>query len=132
MGKIKYFINWNFSNITFNTCGLDIGRNFMQAPICDCGCNGKLNVILEDDEDVVSFCGEMCYENDCDQCAVFAITDRNVLIAAIKYGDEIRIVRSDGVLNNYKVIGELADELELHCYGLIKWKHGYSYEIVEE
>lgn len=119
-------------NITFEKCGLDIKKNFMQAPVCECGCRGKASIILNSQRDVSQFCGQMCTENDCNQCAVFAINKDNSLIGAIKLGDDIRIIGSAGSLDDYRTLGEFADEFELHCYGLICWIKDNLYDAIEK
>ena len=103
----------------------------MQAPICECGCGGKASIVLNSQSDVSQFCGQMCAENDCNQCAVFAINKDNSLIGAIKLGDDIRIIGSTGSLDDYGTLGEIADEFELHCYGLICWIKDNLYDVVE-
>ena len=47
-------------NITFEKCGLNIEKNFLQAPICECGCGGKASIVLNSQSDVSQFCGS-CY-----------------------------------------------------------------------
>lgn len=130
MGKI--YFNWNLKNLTFDLCDLNIDRNFLQAPDCECGCGGKMNVVLRDQDEIVTFCGQMCYDNDCEQCAVFAVTDENKLIAAIKLGGEIEAIQSRVPLKDYKEIGKLAVGFDLHCYGLIVQSSHDSYRIVEK
>lgn len=119
-------------NITFEKCGLDIEKNFMQAPVCECGCGGKASIVLNDQSDVSQFCGQMCAENDCNQCAVFVINKDNSLIGAIKLGNDIQIIGSTGSLDDYETLGEIADEFELHCYGLICWIKDNLYYVVEK
>lgn len=119
-------------DITFGKCGLDIERNFIQAPLCECGCGGKASIALNSQSDVSRFCGQMCAENDCNQCAVFAINKDNSFIGAIKFGDDIQIIGSTGFLDDYETLGEIADEFELHCYGLICWIDDNLYDVVEK
>ena len=118
--------------ITFEKCGLNIEKNFMQAPICECGCGGKASIVLESQSDVGQFCGQMCDANDCCQCAVFAITKENKMVGAIKIGEEIQIIGTSTPLSNYDEIGKIAGELELHCYGLICWSEDNLYEVIEK
>lgn len=116
-------------NITFEKCGLDIEKNFIQAPIC--GGGGKASIVLNSQSDVSQFCVQMCAENDCNQCAVFAINKDNSLIGAIKLGDDIQIIGSTGSLDDYETLGEIANEFELHCYGLICWIKDNLYDVIE-
>jgi hypothetical protein len=66
--------------ITFEKRGLDVERNFLQAPTCECGCGGKANLVLNTDDDVLDFCGCMCADNECCQCAVFCNHKREQVI----------------------------------------------------
>lgn len=43
-------------SITFEKCGLDIEKNFMQAHICECGCGGKASIVFNSQSDVSQFC----------------------------------------------------------------------------
>lgn len=119
-------------NITLEKCGLDIEKNFIQAPVCKCGCGGKGSIVLNSQSEVSQFCGQMCAENDCNQCAVFAINKDNSLIGAIKLGDDIQIIGSTGSLDDYGILGDIAKEFELHCYGLICWIKDNLYDVVEK
>ena len=128
--------NWNFSNITFDTCGLDIKKNFLQAPLCECGCGNYIDICAYDDE-IADICGSFAEVNDCNHCGVFAITSKNDCVFALKMFDEdvedvvITILRKDGI-TDYRNIGHIADELELHCYGLLVCKEPGLYRIVME
>lgn len=119
--------------ITFEKCGLDVERNFLQAPTCECGCGTKTNLVLNTDDDVLDFCGCMCTDNECCQCAVFAITKENKLLGAVKCGeDNIQLIQSTTNTFDLKDIGFMAEQLELHCYGLLNWKKDNLWEIVEK
>ena len=72
------------SSITLKSCGLDPENNFLQAPICECGCGRKTNIILYDDDDVLDFCAMMCDVNGCEYCGVFAITEDKSILITIK------------------------------------------------
>ena len=58
------------SNMTFKFYGLDATNNFLQAPICGCGCGEYANLILETDSDVCGFMHVMLEEHDCDHCGI--------------------------------------------------------------
>ena len=130
----KQIINfaWNLENITCDWCGLDPDFNFLEAPMCDCGCGGKGRLCLENDDDVKDFCCGMVSENDCDHCTVFAINEDNYLIAAIRDEDDIYVIQTKEPVDNYKMIGEMFDEMQLHCYGLIVYVGDGLYKIVEK
>ena len=76
--------------MTFADCGLDIEKNFLSAPLCDCGCGGRLRPILRTKEDIIDICGELVSDNDCMQCGVFAITRWNTIIGAINMDETVR------------------------------------------
>lgn len=118
--------------ITFTECGLEIDKNFLEAPKCECGCGAKASLVLKTNEELVDFCGTMCGKNECNQCAVFAINQDSSVIGAIKQDGEICIIASSIPLNDYKEIGRLAKDLNLHCYGLIKWVDDGLYNVIEE
>ena len=130
----KQVINftWNLDNLTLDWCDLDQEYNFLEAPECDCGCGEKAKLCLYDDEDVKDFCKGMAEDNDCDHCAVFAINEENYLIAAIRDEDDIYVVQTKEPIDDYKMIGEMFNEMRLHCYGLIVYSGEGLYKIVEE
>jgi hypothetical protein len=122
-----------YSSITLKDCGLDPEWNFMQAPECECGCGEKCSICLKNDDEALSFCKTMVYENnECNKCTVFAITKENMLLGAIKQDDDIYCFKSKDPIKYMSDIGEIFDELELHCYGLIVWNGEGLYRIVEE
>ena len=131
MNKTKIITFNRKPSITFEKCGLNIEKNFLQAPICECGRGGNASIVLYSQSDVCPFCGLMCAGLDGIQCAVFAINKDNSLIGAIKLGYDIRIIGSTGSLDDYGTLGEIADEFELHCYGLICWIKDNLYDVVE-
>lgn len=127
---------WNLGNITFDMCGLDKEKNFLQAPLCECGCGNYMDICAYDDE-ITDICEQLVEVNDCNHCGVFSITSRNNCVFALKmYDDEtdevvIDVFQKD-VINDYGDIGKIADELELHCYGLLVCKKPGLYRIVME
>lgn len=120
------------AKFTFDKCGLDIKKNFLEAPECRCGCGGKSSLVLKTDDELIDFCGIMCEGSDCNQCGVFAITKDNTVVGAIRQNTKICIIASSIPLSDYKEIGKLANELKLHCYGLLKWIDDGLYGIIDE
>lgn len=110
---------WNFKNFKLKDFGLDPEYNMLCAPACECGCGGKVNILLEDDDDLLDFCYTMVDIQECNYCVVFAINEKNKLIAAVKIDGEIECVGSDGTIEDYTDIGLMFDDLELHQYGII-------------
>ena len=130
MKLVKF--SWNLGNLTLDDFGLDPELNMLSAPTCDCGCGGKMNICLEDRGDVLGFCCGMLNEMDCGWCAVFAIDQDNKMIGVIKDGDEFEFIGSKEPVDDYGMIGELFDGMELHMYGVIVNVGDGLYKIVEE
>lgn len=124
---------WNFKNFKLNDFGLDPEYNMLCAPVCECGCGEKMNVLLEsDDDDLLDFCYNMVDIQECNYCVVFAINEKNKMVAAVKIDGEIECVGSDGVIEDYADIGLMFDDLELHQYGIIVNVGDGEYKILEE
>ena len=121
----------NLENITFDMCGLDKERNMLCAPVCECGCGGKANLILETKEDVADLCGQLVYEDDCNYCGVFAIFRNGVFVGAICNEGDVTTFKFKNKAD-YKEIGQVAAELRLHCYGLIVETMDGSWKIIEK
>ena len=101
---IKFRPEW------FGAYGLDKNKNFLQAPLCECGCGEKMSLVLEDIKDLFQFMNVMLIENE---------TDDPVLFFQIKESD----------LGFFR---EWDDELELHCYGLIIETRKGLWKIIED
>lgn len=123
---------WNFKNFKLNDFGLDPEYNMLCAPVCECGCGEKMNVLLADDDDLLDFCYNMVDIQECNYCVVFAINEKNKMVAAVKIDGEIECVGSDGVIEDYADIGLMFDDLELHQYGIIVNVGDGEYKILEE
>lgn len=124
---------WNFKNFKLKDFGLDPEYNMLCAPACKCGCGEKMNVLLEsDDDDLLDFCYNMVDIQECNYCVVFAINEKNKMVAAVKIDGEIECVGSDGVIEDYADIGLMFDDLELHQYGIIVNVGDGEYKILEE
>lgn len=130
MNIVKF--SWNLENLTLDDFGLDPEFNMLFAPTCDCGCGGKMNICLEDRDDVLGFCYGMLNEIDCDWCAMFAIDENNKMIGVIKDGDEFEFIGTKEPVDDYGMIGELFDGMQLHMYGVIVNVGDGLYKIVEE
>jgi hypothetical protein len=123
---------WNFKNLKLKDFGLNSEYNMLCAPVCECGCGEKMNVLLESDDDIYDFCYELVDTQDCNYCVAFAINEKNEMLGAIKYDGEIECVGSDGVIEDYADIGLMFDDLELHQYGIIVNVGDGEYKILEE
>lgn len=61
---IKFRPEW------FGAYGLDKNKNFLQAPLCECGCGEKMSLVLETNKDLFQFMNVMLIENDCNHCGI--------------------------------------------------------------
>ena len=113
--RIKFRLEW------FGAYGLDKNKNFLQAPLCECGYGEKTSLVLETKEDLFQFMNVMLMENDCNHCAIFAHAFDGSMYATLKVenesGDPVLLFKvEESDLGFFK---EWDNELDLHCYGLI-------------
>ena len=125
---IKFRPEW------FGAYGLDKKKNFLQAPLCECGCGEKMSLVLEDIKDLFQFMSMMLMGNDCNHCGIFAYAFDGSMYTALKIENET----DDPVLffqikeSDLGFFREWDDELELHCYGLIIETRKGSWKIIED
>ena len=125
---IKFRPEW------FSAYGLDKNKNFLQSPLCECGCGEKMSLVLEDIKDLFQFMHAMLMENDCNHCGIFAYAFDGSMYAALKVENET----DDPVLffqikeSDLGFFREWDDELELHCYGLIIETQRGLWKIIED
>ena len=123
---------WNFRNLKLKDFGLDSEYNMLCAPVCECGCGEKMNILLADNDDIYGFCYELVDIQDCNYCVVFAINEKNKMLGAIKYNGEIYCIRLKNISEDYLQVGGMFDDLELHQYGIIVCVGDGEYKILEE
>ena len=123
---------WNFRNLKLKDFGLDSEYNMLCAPVCECGCGKKMNILLADDDDLFDFCYAMVDSQECNYCAVFALNEKNKMIAAVKYDGEIHCIKLKNISEDYLQVGGMFDDLELHQYGIIVCVGDGEYKILEE
>lgn len=119
-----------FENITFTELGLDEDFNFLEAPCCECG-----NKMTLETDDIQQFCGDMLYEDKCDWCGLFVIRLNGTVLVTLKTGcteEDINFMEMKVPHGNYKNIGDIFDEMELHKYGLLVEVRKGEYKIIEE
>ena len=123
---------WNFKNLKLKDFGLNSEYNMLCAPVCKCGCGEKMNVLLENDDDIYDFCYELVDIQDCNYCVVFAINEKNEMLGAIKYDGEIHCIKLKNISEDYLQVGCMFDDLELHQFGIIVCVGDGEYKILEE
>lgn len=123
---------WNFKNLKLKDFGLDPEYNMLCAPVCECGCGEKMNVLLADDDDIYDFCYELVDTQDCNYCVVFAINEKNEMLGEIKYDGEIHCIKLKNISEDYLQVGGMFNDLELHQYGIIVCVGDGEYKILEE
>ena len=117
--------------LTFASCGLDKRNNMLQAPICPCGCGNYMNLVLKTKQDLYDFMGMMLEDHECHHCAIFTLLKDGSAVVAIKIEDGIKIYGIDGKERSArKVIAEIQEDIQFHCYGLLKQVDEESYRIV--
>ena len=119
------------TTITFHSCGLDPECNFLQAPICECGCGEYANLVLENEQEVVDFIGSMLYEHDCEHCAIFAIKLNGDMLFGQKTDEDILCYKLKDA-NAKNVIADMYKTFEFHCYGLLQQVDDDLYAIIME
>ena len=124
------------NKVTFEYCGLDKENNFLQAPICPCGCGNYMSLILKDEDDVFSFMHTMLEEDECNHCAIFVLKNDGYAFMGVKLDGDVQCYLTKN--KAYKVTGwkdifkDIQDEFEFHCYGLLEQVDEESYRIVME
>lgn len=119
-------------SVTFKSCGLDPEGNFLQAPVCECGCGNYMDVVLDEELDLYNFMGIILSQHECDYCAVFALCE-NTVEAAIKVDDKIKIYGAEATGSTaMKMISDMQEEAQFHRYGLLVQVGENLYEIVME
>ena len=124
---IKFRPEW------FAGYGLAKEKNFLQSPECECGCGGKVSLLLKDTKELFGFMFNMLMENDCEHCGLFAHAFDGNMYAALKVenesGEPVLFFAQQG---NMKFFKELDDEIDLHCYGLIIETRKGEWKIIED
>lgn len=128
-------IKYKFRNESFAGYGLNKYKNFMQSPVCECGCGGSCSLLLNDKKELFGFMHTMLMESDCDCCAIFAHAYDGNLYVAIKCmlddedSQDDMPVKFFGAKDDYiEFFQEWDGEVGFHCYGLMietqkgKWK----------
>lgn len=136
-------IKYKFRNESFAGYGLNKFKNFIQSPICECGCGGKCSLLLKNREELFGFMYNLLMDNECDCCAIFAHAYDGDMYAAIKcMSDEEDIdmdnedetpVKFFGAKDDYmEFFQEWDGEVGFHCYGLmIETKKG-EWKVIED
>lgn len=115
---------------TFAYYGLDKDKNFLQAPICECGCGNYMDIILNDDDDVGEFMHVMLDEYECNYCAIFAVKRDDMALMGVKTDGGICMYKCkiDGQKKN--LFSKIQEVGKFHCYGLLEQVDEKSYRII--
>lgn len=118
--------------MTFASCGLNAENNFLQAPICRCGCGGYGDLVLDTKQDLYDLIYTLLNEYDCEHCAIFAVCLDNTIVMGAKLSDGIKIYTSEFKEKSkcYTMIAWTQEDFEFHCYGLIEQIDVDTYRIV--
>lgn len=114
---------------TFAYYGLDKDKNFLQAPLCECGCGHYANLVLEDDDDICGFMHAMLEEHECNHCAIFTVKGGDEVLMGIKSDDGIKCWKcmAEGRENLFK---DIQDGYQFHCYGFLEQVGDNLYRIL--
>ena len=125
---IKLRLEW------FEAYRLDKNKNFLQAPVCECGCGEKCHVLLNTRQDLFGFMFNVLMENDCNHCAMFAYAYDEKMYTAIKVeNDSDEPVLFYGIEEpDMKFFKNWDDELGLYCYGLVIESKPGEWKIIED
>ena len=122
------------TNSTFAKYGLDVANNMLEAPICNCGCNGYMDVILPTDDEICGFMYSVLEEYECERCGIFAHKLNNEVLMAIKMDGSIVCYKAAGESVDAKTardaVAAMQEDLRLHCYGLLKQVDEKSFKII--
>lgn len=129
----------------FEAYGLNSYRNFLSAPDCECGCGGKMQPVIDNEDELFQFMYMMLADNDCTNCAIFAHGYNDTMYATIKTGDikafdnEEEPNQKDDPVDFYGIeetdmnfFKEFDAEFCLHCYGLLIQGADGAWTIVED
>lgn len=133
-GKVLKIMK-NLVDLKFKDFGLDAELNFLESPLCECGCGSRLDIILKSNEDIRDFIVGMISENECNQCAVFVLKKDDTMLFGFSQenDDEIQTYEAkfdfeDDVLN-YD-ISELINTIHAHMYGILIEKEPGLFKIL--
>lgn len=75
----------NMENVTFAALGLDINTNFLEAPLCDCGCGQKQGFYTED---IKQTSGDILMEQDFQVGGILVFRKNGDVLFTLKHGQE--------------------------------------------
>ena len=75
----------NMENVTFSALGLDINTNFLEAPLCDCGCGQKQGFYTED---IKQTSGDILMEQDFPVGGILVFRMNGDVLFTLKMGTE--------------------------------------------
>ena len=132
-------IKYKFRNESFAGYGLNKFKNFLQAPVCECGCGGKGSILLKNREDLFGLMHTLLMDNECDCCAIFAHAFDGNMYTAIKCKSNETIdidetpINFFGAKDDYlEFFQEWDGEVGFHCYGLLIESKKVEWKVIED
>ena len=120
--------------------GLNKYRNFLTAPECDCGCGGKSQIIIYDDEQLHHVCSDLLFDNGCGCSAIFLVHKdglQEIVLCLEDWNEENDCPMLEVSVLTPKDINKVDNdffssvdgEVGFHCYGLIIERDNGQWEI---
>lgn len=117
---------------TFDSYGLNNLRSFISSPDCDCGCGGKMKVMLDTHDDMFEFCAELLVDHGCPESAIFAYAYDDKMYAIVFDGESEAVDVIEAKEPNMDFFKMIDAELRLCCYGLIIETSPGEWDILED
>lgn len=125
--------NIEFRPEWFGAYQLDVKKNFLEAPVCPCGCKEKPLAMLHTKDELFQFMENVLVEETCEQCGIFAYGLNGKMCAAIKLAntDSIHFIESE-TENEIKFFKDLDEALQLHQYALMIETQIGNWKVIEQ
>lgn len=122
------------SSITLDDCCLEPELEFLSSFIKDFEeeYGGKITFCPGNDDEVFELFESIIGLSDQEYCAMFAITEENMLLTYVRYEDDVVKMKSKKPIDDLSEIGEMFYELDLDCFGLIVEIADGRYKVVME
>ena len=124
----------------FSMRGLNKYRNFLTAP--ECGCDGKGQIVIYDDEQLHHICSELLFDNECDCSAIFLVHKnglQEIVLCLEDWNEEndcpmlavsVLTPKNKNMVDN-DFFASVDGEVGFHCYGLMIERDNGQWEVCE-